>query len=136
MIKFSSSRFGDLETKEEKVINFPEGIVGLPDLKRFIIIDHKDTPIKWLQSIDDPDMAFIVASPDTMTSEYSIDLDRTVRQNLQLEDDNDLVVLLILRVEGENVIANFQGPLIINAQNMRGIQIVLENPKKSCQKTG
>jgi flagellar assembly factor FliW len=136
MIKFNSSRFGDLETKEEKVISFPEGLVGLPDLKRFIIIDHKDTPIKWLQSIDDPDMAFIVAAPETMTSEYSLDLDKKVRQYLQLENDNDLVVLLILRVSGEDVIANLQGPLIVNAQNMRGIQIVLENQMKSCQKTG
>jgi flagellar assembly factor FliW len=137
MIKFNSSRFGDLETKEEKIINFPDGLVGLPDLKRFIIIDHKDSPIKWLQSIDDSDMAFIVSSPDIiMTSEYSINLDMTVRKYLQLENDNDLVVLLILRVEGEEVIANFQGPLIINAQNMRGAQIVLEPPKKSCQTIG
>jgi flagellar assembly factor FliW len=136
MIKFSSSRFGELEAKDEKIINFPEGLVGFPRLKRFIVIDHKDTLIKWLQSIDDPDMAFIVASPDIMTGEYSINLDSTVRKYLQLENDNDLVILLILRVEGEEVIANFQGPLIINAQNMRGAQIVLEPPKKSCQKIG
>jgi len=136
MIKFNSSRFGDLETEEEKIINFPEGLVGLPDLKRFIIIDHKDTPIKWLQSIDDPDMAFIVASPDIITTGYSIDLDKTVKQNLRAEDNNDIVVLVILRVSGEEIIANLQGPLIINANNMRGAQIVLEPPKKSCQKTG
>ena len=133
MIKFSSSRFGDLETKEEKIINFPEGLVGFPGLKRFILIDHKDTLIKWLQSIDDPDMAFIVASPDILTSEYPINLDMTVRKYLQLENDNDIVVLLILRVEGEEVVASFQGPLIINAQNMRGAQIVLEPPRRSCQ---
>ena len=136
MIKFSSSRFGDLETKEEKIINFPDGLVGLPDLKRFIIIDHKDTPIKWLQSIDDPEMAFIVSSPDLVTAEYSLDLDRTVRQHLQIDNDNDLVVLVILRVSGENVIANLQGPLVINANNMRGAQIVLEPHKKSCQTIG
>jgi len=134
MINFSSSRFGDLQAKEEKIINFPEGLVGFPGLKRFIVIDHKDTLIKWLQSVDDPDMAFIVASPDIMTSEYPINLDSTVRKHLQLENDNDLVILFILRVEGEEVIANFQGPLIINAQNMKGAQIVLEPPKKSCLK--
>jgi len=134
MINFSTSRFGDLQAKEEKIINFPEGLVGFPGLKRFIVIDHKDTLIKWLQSVDDPDMAFIVASPDIMTSEYPINLDSTVRKHLQLENDNDLVILFILRVEGEEVIANFQGPLIINAQNMKGAQIVLEPPKKSCLK--
>ena len=134
MIKFNSSRFGDLEAKEEKVIKFPEGLVGFPGLKSFILIDHKDTLIKWLQSLDDPDMAFIVASPDIMTSEYSINLDSTVRKYLRLENENDLVILLILRVDGEEVIANFQGPLIINAQKMKGVQIVLEPSKKSCPK--
>jgi flagellar assembly factor FliW len=130
MIKFSTSRFGDLEAEENKVINFTEGLVGLPDLKRFIIVDHKDTPIKWLQSIEDPDMAFIVASPDIITTEYSIDLDKKIRQYLQLENDNDLVVLVILRVSGEDVVANLLGPLVINARIMKGVQIIIERPSK------
>jgi flagellar assembly factor FliW len=136
MIKFSTSRFGDLEAEEKKIINFSEGLVGLPDLKRFIIIDHKDTPVKWLQAVDDPDMAFIVASPDIITTGYSINPDKTVRQHLRIDNDNDLVVLVILRVSGEDVIANLQGPLVINASNMRGAQIVLESPDKTCRKTG
>ena len=135
MIKFSTSRFGVLETAEEKIINFHEGLVGLPDMKRFVLIDYKDTLLKWLQSLDDPDIAFIVAPPDVMAIEYSIDLDMTVKKYLQLENDDDFVVLVIMRVSGEDVVTNLQGPLVINANNMRGVQIVLENPKKSYQKT-
>jgi len=134
VIKFSTSRFGVLEAEEGKIINFPDGLVGFSDLKRFILIDHKDTPLKWLQSIDDRDIAFIVASPDIIAAEYSIDLDRTVKKYLQLENENDLVVLVIMRVSGEDVIANFQGPLIINANNMKGVQIILERSHKACQK--
>jgi flagellar assembly factor FliW len=135
VIKFSTSRFGVLETAEEKIINFHEGLVGLPDMKRFVLIDYKDTLLKWLQSLDDPDIAFIVAPPDVMAIEYSIDLDMTVKKYLQLENDDDFVVLVIMRVSGEDVVTNLQGPLVINANNMRGVQIVLENPKKSYQKT-
>lgn len=134
MIKFSTSRFGILEAAEGKIINFPDGLVGFSDLKRFILIDHKDTPLKWLQSVDDPDIAFIVASPDVIAAEYSMDIDRTIKKYLQLENDNDLVVLVTMRVSGEDVIANFQGPIIINAGNMKGVQIILERPHKSCQK--
>ncbi len=134
MIKLNTSRFGVLETAEEKIINFSDGLVGLPDLKRFVLVDHKDTPLKWLQSLDDPEMAFIVASPDVMAIECSIDLDMTIKKYLQLENNEDLVVLMILRVSGEDVIANLQGPLVINASNMKGAQIVLERPKKTCLK--
>jgi len=136
MIKFSTTRFGVLETAEEKIINFHEGLVGLPDMKRFVLIDYKDTLLKWLQSLDDPDIAFIVAPPDVMAIEYSIDLDMTAKKYLQLENDDDFVVLVIMRVSGEEIVTNIQGPLVLNANNMRGIQIVLENPKKSYQKTG
>jgi flagellar assembly factor FliW len=134
VIKFGTSRFGLLEAEEGKIINFPDGLVGFSGLKRFILIDHKDTPLKWLQSVDDPDIAFIVASPDIIAAEYSIDLDRTVRKYLQIENENELVVLVIMRVSGEDVIANFQGPLIINANNMKGVQIILERSHNSCQK--
>ncbi|MBI4849270.1 MAG: flagellar assembly protein FliW [Nitrospirae bacterium] len=136
MIKFGTARFGDLEVREEKIITFPEGIVGLPDLKKFILIDHKDTPLKWLQSLDDPDMAFIVASPEFVAAEFQINLDKTVREYIELENDDDLVVLVIMRVSGEDVIANFQGPLIVNVSNMRGVQIILDSPDKFSRKGG
>jgi flagellar assembly factor FliW len=129
MIKFTTSRFGDMEVSEDKIINFPSGLVGLPDVNRFVLIDHKDTPLKWLQSLDNPDIAFIVISPTYIVTEYSLDLDNTVKQFLELEDENDLAVLVIMRVDGENVIANFQGPILINSRTMKGVQVVLDNPK-------
>ncbi|RJQ55741.1 MAG: hypothetical protein C4526_03060 [Nitrospiraceae bacterium] len=136
MITLNTSRFGTLEAQEDKIINFPEGLVGLPDLKRFIIVDHKDTPLKWLQSVDDPDMAFIVSPPDVVSIDFSIELDRTVREFIRLENDNDLVVLVIIRVSGGDVIANSQGPLLVNVRNMRGVQIILDTPRRARLKTG
>ncbi|MBI4682654.1 MAG: flagellar assembly protein FliW [Nitrospirae bacterium] len=129
MITLSTSRFGELEVQEEKIINFPSGLIGLPDINRFILIDHKDTPLKWLQSIDDPDIAFIVVSPSLIVAEYSLDVDKSVKQHIQLEQEEDLAVLVTMRVDGENVIANFQGPIVINSRAMKGIQVVIETPK-------
>lgn len=134
MIQVTTSRFGVLEAENEKIINFADGLVGLSNMKRFILIDHRDTPLKWLQSLDDPDIAFIVASPDIIVEGYSIDLDKAVKQHLQLDNDDDLVVLVTMRVQGEDVVANFQGPLLINSRTMRGVQIVLDNPSKTYQK--
>jgi flagellar assembly factor FliW len=133
MIKLNTSRFGTLEVKEEKIINFPSGLVGLPGLNRFILIDHKDTPLKWLQAIDDPDIAFIVVSPSLIIAEYSLDLDKSVKQYIQLEKEDDLAVLVTMRVNGEDVIANFQGPIVINSRAMKGVQVVLDRPGKSYQ---
>ncbi|RJQ45412.1 MAG: flagellar assembly protein FliW [Nitrospiraceae bacterium] len=131
MIKINTSRFGILEADEKKIIDFSDGLIGIPDLKRFILIDHKDTPLKWLQAVDDPDIAFIVAPPDLLAAEYSIDIDKPVKKHLQIDDnDENTVILVIVRVSGDDVIANFHGPLIINAANRKGVQIVLERSQK------
>jgi len=125
-MKFNTSRFGELEVAEGKIIRFPDGLVGLPNLNCYALIDHRDTPVKWLQSVDDPDVAFIVTSPDLITPEYSLDLEKTIKDFIGLDSDDDMAVLVTMRVEGEDVIANFQGPLVINSRNMTGVQVVLD----------
>ena len=128
MIKLRTSRFGELEVEDDKVINFPTGLIGLPDLTRYILIDHKDSALKWLQSLDDPDIAFIVVTPTLIAAEYTLDLDRSVKQFIELENEEDLAILVTMRVDGEDVIANFQGPILINSISKKGVQVVLDSP--------
>jgi flagellar assembly factor FliW len=126
MIRFETSRFGTLEVKEDKIINFPQGLIGLPWLRRFVLIDHRDTPVKWLQAVDDPDIAFIVVPPELIVNDFSMGIDDAVRNYLEIEDDADLVVLVTMRVKDNDVIANLKGPIVINSKNMRGVQLILE----------
>lgn len=128
MIRFETSRFGSLEVNEEKIIYFEEGIPGFPDAKRYILIEYKDTHLKWLQAVDDPDIAFIVSEPWAFDPEYSIRLDDYICQSLKVKNESDLVILLIIRVENGNVKPNLQGPLLINADTMLGMQVVLDKP--------
>ena len=134
MIKLKTSRFGELEVEQDKIVDFPDGLIGLPDTKKYILIDHKDTPLKWLQAVDDPDIAFIVVSPDEISESYNVDIDKKVQNYLQLDNDDDLAVLVTMRVDGNDVIANFQGPLLINASSRKGVQVVLENAEETLVK--
>lgn len=126
MISFDTSRFGLINVEENRIIFFPEGIPGFPDLRRYILMDYEDTALKWLQAVDDPDVAFIVVEPHLLKPDYKITLDNSTRQRLNLIDDNDLAVLVILRREGQEIIANFNGPLLLNAGTMQGVQIFLD----------
>jgi len=125
MISFQTQRFGTLEVEEDRIITFPKGLFGFEEVKRYILIDYKDTPLKWLQAVDSPNIAFIVAEPKVFLPNYPIEIDPVTRLSLQIERDDDIAVLVILRVDGSNVIANLQGPLIINSQLMIGSQIIL-----------
>ncbi len=126
MIRFHSTRFGILEVEEDKIITFPDGIPGFHDLKRYILMDYKDTPFKWLQSVDEPSLAFIVTTPETFSVDYSQKIDQASRERLKLKRKEDLAIFLIVRVEDGKVIPNFNGPIFINADNMTGLQAVLE----------
>ncbi len=126
MMRFNTTRFGELEVDNDRLITFPDGIPGFPDVKRYILMDYRDTSLKWLQSVDDPDIAFIVAEPKIFSPDYSVKLDDTVRQYLQIKNDMDIAILVIVRVENGNIVPNLHGPLLLNAENMRGVQIVVE----------
>lgn len=127
MIRFETTRFGSVELPEEKVISFPEGIFGFPGLKRYILIDYEDTPVKWLQAVDDPDVAFIVVPAQSLLPDYSLKVDQQIRELLKLEEEEDLVVLFIVRVEKERLIANLKGPLLFNVRLMRGMQYMVND---------
>ncbi len=126
MIKFETSRFGTLEVEDGRIINFPNGLLGFPDIKRYILIDYKDTSLKWLQAVDSPNIAFIVSESSAIYPDYSINVDSGTKEFLQLKNDNDLAIILIIRVEDGKVKVNSRGPLLLNANLMRGIQVVLD----------
>ncbi|MEC4685241.1 MAG: flagellar assembly protein FliW [Nitrospirota bacterium] len=128
MISFSTTRFGSIEVPEEQVIHFPDGLFGFPGLKRYILMDHKETEVKWLQAIDDPDVAFIVINPFLINPSYQFEVPDAAKKLIGLEDVDDLAILVIVRVENNNVMANFQGPLILNSATRRGFQLVVESP--------
>lgn len=125
-IVFQTSRFGSLEVDAEKIITFPDGILGFPAIKRYVLLDHKETVLKWLHAVDDPDVAFIVVEPVVLLPDFSMSPDPVTKKFLRIEQDEDLVTLVIIRVENERVIANFHGPLLFNASLKLGVQVVLD----------
>ena len=57
-------RFGEVEVEENRVIHFVEPILGFEKSLRYVILDHaEDSPFKWLQSADEPELAFVVTNP-------------------------------------------------------------------------
>jgi len=125
-VKFRTTRFGELKVEEEKVIHFPHGLLGFGAVKRYVLLDYEETPVKWLQAVDDPDVAFIVMDPTVLVQDYTIPMDDSMRKALQLEEEDDLAVLTIVRVENGKVIANLKGPLLFNSRHKIGLQAILE----------
>ncbi len=133
-MKIQTTRFGEIELDDNKLISFPRGILGFDHLKAYFLMDYKDTPIKWLQSRDDPDVAFMVVDPFLFFPDYVPELSQVEKNLLEIQDPADLAVLAIMNVDRNQkqpVTLNLQAPLVFNANDMKGFQVVLEKSKFS-----
>lgn len=135
-MKLTTRIFGEVEIEDSKIINFPNGIIGFPDLKKFTLMhDESDeggaatNTIKWLQSIDEPGFAMPVMDPLIVCPDYSPEIDRTKIEEVGELDDEDILVLVTVTVphDLEKMTVNLMGPFIINVKEMKGVQSIVEN---------
>ena len=131
-MKLTTRIFGEVEIEDSKIINFPNGIIGFPDLKKFTLMhdeEQESGSIKWLQSIDEPGFAMPVMDPLIVCPDYSPEIDRTKIEEVGELDDEDILVLVTVTVphDLEKMTVNLMGPFVINVKEMKGVQSIVEN---------
>ncbi len=131
-MKINTTRFGELEVEKSDKIFFKEGLLGFENLKNFFVVDPGDqTLILWLQSAEEPNVAFPIIEPKIYKPEYTVQLVPSEMQSLSLENINDAVVYSILTIPQvvTEMNANLKAPIIINNKSKLGRQIVLQDSK-------
>jgi flagellar assembly factor FliW len=111
----------------DEIITFAEGLVGLPEWKRFVLLtlDEPEAGVGLLQSIDNPQLSLMVTNPTQFLPDYSVDLTEDDRASLSLAGNGETLVLTTLSVHGETITTNLAGPLVINTQTRAARQLVL-----------
>lgn len=130
-MKTIQTRFGEVEFDPANVIHFPEGLVGLGDLKNFLVMPNdKAGPLFWIQCVDDPAYAFVVTDPTNFFLDYAIAPDENERKKLELGDDDKYFVLSIVSVaEDKKITLNLAGPIIYSPDTNRALQVILEDSR-------
>ena len=128
-MKLNTARFGEIEIEENRIFNFVMPIIGFDMLHKFIILDpNKDTLFKWLQSIEDPALAFPIISVSALNLDYTIDLPDNIVETLDIKNVESLLVMNITSIPQDNpkgTTINLLAPLIFNLDNQNAAQIVL-----------
>ena len=127
--------FGTITIEDEKLITFPEGIVGFPFLKQFALIhdaENENAPIMWLQSMDEPTFAMPVIEPQLVTDSYNPTVDDTYLEPLGelAEDQIYSLVTITVPPQIENMSVNLKAPIVINMANNKAVQIIVEDDYK------
>jgi len=125
-----TSRFGVLSVDEQRIIQFPQGLLGFPNFKRFALIQTGgEKCFFWLQCADDPNLAFVVADPSIFFKDYDVPIRPETMQELDMADVSFAQVLVICNKVDQWLTGNLMGPLVINAANCLGQQVVLTEKK-------
>lgn len=129
IIKFNTTRFGELEVPTTAVITVLNGVIGFPQSERFTLLEY-NPPFSWLQSVENEELAFVVVSGAEFGDGYRFPVPYGDRDmDLQDEDEIAIVNLVSVRPDPTQTTVNLKAPLIVNLRNMKAKQIVLDDPK-------
>ena len=131
-MKFTTRIFGEVEIDDSKIIDFPNGIIGFPDLKKFTLMRDEDSDantIQWLQSIDEPNFAMPVMDPLIVCPDYKPIVDKTEVEVIGDLSEEDMLVLVTVTVPHDltKMTVNLKGPFIINTKDMKASQTIIDN---------
>jgi len=113
---------------EKDIVTFSEGFIGLPNLRRMVVVRQSIIePFLWLVSLDEDGVAFVVADARSFFPGYNPVLPAESSFNDVLADDESPVVLAIVLIapDWQKSSANLRAPLFISASQMKGAQVVL-----------
>jgi flagellar assembly factor FliW len=124
---------GLVDVSQERLLTIPEGLFGFEDYKNFALVDSDYEPFIWLQSTDEPNLAFLIVDPFLICSEYETDIDDSSLKKIGITKPEDIIIMTIVTVphDGSTITANFQGPLVINKKNHQCMQAILSDNRWS-----
>ncbi len=127
-----TARFGELERIEvpdDQLFEFDPGLRGFEDLHRFARIVDDESPIEWLQSLDEPHLVFALLEPFLFFPDYGFELPDPDSEALGIVRPEDAIVRCILTLHDgvEETTANMVAPLVMNQSTGRGCQVMLQD---------
>ena len=132
-MKAATRLFGEIEIDESKIITFEDGIIGFPDMKKFTLIFDEEKEgrpsISWLQSMDEPEIAFPVMDPLFGCETYNPIVEDELLKNLGTIKEDNLYVLVTVTVPQniKELAVNLKAPIVINTDTRKASQIIVED---------
>ena len=131
----NTKHFGEIEIDEKGIVFFDGGLPGFEELRKFaLLMQEKDnTPFHWLQSIEDPGIAFVIVNPLELKKDYDIEVNDLVLDSIGIEKPEDILVysIVVIPQDIKKISMNLKAPIIINKEKRKGIQTVLDTDRYS-----
>ena len=134
-MKANTKYFGEVEIEDEKILEFPNGIIGFEDLRKFAIIydveKGENVNVSFLQSMEEPLLVIPVMNPLVVKEDYNPTVDDELLKPIGDPADEDMMVVVSMTVPTDikKMTVNLKAPFIINTKDRKGSQIIVDNPE-------
>lgn len=131
MPETETANFGTISFTPESVFEFPNGLPGFEQRRRFLPVQKPSTsPILFLQSLEEPSLCFTTLPIWVVNPQYQL---RVMEQDLELlgfpancqpRIGDDVLCLAVLSIRTTGTTANLLAPVVINLKNYKAVQAV------------
>jgi len=124
-MNIETTRFGAVEVEPQDVLDFPGGLLGLEDCRRWVLLaDVENDALGWLQCATHAEYAFAVVCPRRFVADYQVRVSRGELSPLLLEDVRQAQVLAIVGKGERGITLNLKAPVVINLEQRLGRQVI------------
>jgi flagellar assembly factor FliW len=131
-MRIETTRFGNVDVAEEELIRFRTGIIGFPEEQVYVLIPHGTSQtIAWLQSVNNPALAFPVVSAHGFIADYPDVPLQPIMNRMDIGGSmEELAILVVMSApRNQHASVNLLAPLLINSRTRTGVQVFLEGSK-------
>ncbi len=132
-MKITTRIFGEIDIEDDKIIRFPGGIIGFPELTDFALLHDSDkgvgSAIRWMQSMQEPNFAMPVMDPLVVAPDYNPVVEDELLKPIGEINPESVLVLVTLTVPKDikKMSVNLQAPFVINADECKACQIIVDS---------
>lgn len=134
-MRINTRVFGEVDIEDSKIIHFPMGIIGFPELTEFALIHDSEKEstcaIRWMQSVQEPAFAMPVMDPLAVKADYNPEVEDELLKPIGTLDPEEVLVLVTLTVPSDvtKMTVNLQAPIIVNAAEKKACQLIVDTEK-------
>jgi len=121
-----STRFGTFSVRDDLVLTFSDGLIGLPGERYVLVAKDEGSPFYWLHSAENAEVAVPVTNPWLFFSDYEVRVTDEDADLLGLTSPEEADIFCVVRAasELEDFTVNLAAPVIIHRANRLGRQII------------
>ena len=125
-MRYETLHFGPVECPAAETIRIPGGIAPFVTAQLFVLLsDGDEAPFAWLQSLDDPKLAFVVVPLQPLFPDCAA---AVLGRSPVGTSDHIVLGIVVVNSDPSLATVNLLAPLLVDFATMQARQVVLDGP--------